>query len=231
MSKIVLNTLGQLAGLAAVAAAIALTFNAARPKGLVLTRTYFGAAGSAVRQASGGVVDRPHADPGGDSAVASDSTPLTGNGPADEPGSDDDLPPDADSDDSSADGDYRIGDHGFYEVTFVQAARLFEDPATQTQDFLFVDARDDDSFDAGHIPGALQIDHYYIEQYLPDVLPAAFTAQKVIVYCNGGKCEDSILVCNDLLDESVEWENLLLFKGGWKEWTANHMPVEKGSGL
>ena len=197
MSKIVLKMLGQLAGLAAIATGIALTFNAARSKGLTLTRNYFDTGGSAVRPVGGSVGDRP----------------------------------DANEEQPSDDGVYQVGDHGFYELTFAQAVRLFEDPATQTQSNLFIDARDDDAFDSGHIPGALQIDHYYLEQYLPEVLPAAFSAQMVIVYCNGDKCEDSILVCNDLLDEGVEGDNLLLFKGGWKEWTANDMPVETGSGL
>ncbi len=125
MSKIVLNTLGQLAGLAAVATGIALTFNAARSKGLTLTRNYFDTGGSAIRPEGGSVGDRP----------------------------------DANEEEPSDDGGYRVGDHGFYELTFTQAVRLFEDPATQTQGNLFIDARDDDAFDSGHIPGALQIDH------------------------------------------------------------------------
>lgn len=231
MSKIVLRTLGQLAGLAVVAIGIALTFNAARSKGLTLTRNYFETGGSAISRVGGSVGNRPDSNGGGDPSGASDPAALAVDGQADKPGAARDMLQDVSAELPSDVGDYKVGEHGFYELTFAQAARLFEDPATQTQDFLFVDARDDDSFDAGHISGALQIDHYYLEQYLPDVLPAAFTAQKVIVYCNGGKCEDSILVCNDLLDEGVEWENLLLFKGGWKAWTANNMPVEKGSGL
>lgn len=231
MSKIVLKTLGQLAGLAAVATGIALTFNAARSKGLTLTRNYFDTGGSAIRTTGGRLGDRPDAAGGHDPSEASDPALLAVDRRAAEPGAADDVAQDVSAEQPSDDGVYQVGDHGFYELTLTQAVRLFEDPATQTQGYLFIDARDDDAFDSGHIPGALQIDHYYLEQYLPDVLPAAFSAQMVIVYCNGDKCEDSILVCNDLLDEGVEGDNLLLFKGGWKEWTANDMPVETGSGL
>jgi len=213
--------------MAAVAIVIALTFNVARSKGLTLTRSYFDAGESTSRNMN----NRADTLGGDDSSPAHTPGAATMDGRIDEPSDVAAVSQVAIEEDLSDEGVYAVGDHGFYEVTFSQAARLFRDPATQTGGFLFVDARDDDSFDAGHIPGALQIDHYFLEQYLPDVLPAAFSAEKVIVYCNGGKCEDSILVCNDLLDEGVEWENLLLFKGGWKAWTANDMSVEKGSGL
>lgn len=118
-------------------------------------------------------------------------------------------------------------------VTLDEASAYFNDPAydarsSQTR-YVFVDARDDANFTAGHIPGAKQIDHYHKEQYLLDVLAAAETAEKLIVYCNGGDCTDSKYVLQDLMDEGVAAEKLLLFEGGWEAWEEAGLPVRKGA--
>ncbi len=116
----------------------------------------------------------------------------------------------------------------FQLVTVQQALEIFDDPKTSAGAYVFVDARADDPYSAGHIPGAVQCDFYRIEQDLPTVLAYVSGVEKVVVYCNGGTCEDSQHVCIELLNSNVPWNRLFLFHGGWEEWTKNNLPVQTG---
>lgn len=107
-------------------------------------------------------------------------------------------------------------------------ARLFADPGRDSGLIVFVDARNDEHYLAGHIPGAYQLDHYHPENYLDAVLPACQVAQKIVVYCTGGACEDSEQTAIFLRDSGVPKERLLVYAGGFDEWSANGMPVEVG---
>jgi rhodanese-related sulfurtransferase len=108
-----------------------------------------------------------------------------------------------------------------------QVAQLFRDPRYDMGLLAFVDARTDDEYQAGHIPGAYQLDHYRPEKYLPAVLQACNLAQEIIVYCNGGECIDSKETAF-LLRQTVPKEKLLVYLGGLHEWATNQMPVEIG---
>lgn len=119
-------------------------------------------------------------------------------------------------------------DHGYQDISFAEVQAVFNDPMTASGANVFIDARNDASFEEGHIPGALQCDHYELDNYMPDVLPLAEGAEKVIVYCNGGDCEDSIFMCQDLLSAGVSYDALYLFSGGWQAWKAGGMPIGTG---
>jgi rhodanese-related sulfurtransferase len=119
-------------------------------------------------------------------------------------------------------------DHPFQKITLEEVASIFCDPATEQGSNIFLDARNDSLFEEGHIPGAFHCDHYRFEEYVDDVLPACRTAEKIIVYCHGEDCEDSILLCYDLMDADVPYERLYVFSGGWTEWKNNQMPIAKG---
>jgi len=108
------------------------------------------------------------------------------------------------------------------------AARLFTDPRRERGLIVFVDARDDEHYRSGHIPGAFQLDHYRPETYLAAVLPASQAAEQIIVYCKGGSCEDSEQTAIFLRDAGVPKEHLFVYAGGWDEWKASHMPIETG---
>jgi rhodanese-related sulfurtransferase len=110
-----------------------------------------------------------------------------------------------------------------------QVANFFADPKRGQELVIFVDARDDDHYQAGHIPGAYQLDHYHPENYLAAVLPACQVAEKIVVYCKGGSCEDSEQTALLLRDSSgVPKDRLFVYAGGFDEWSANHRPVEIG---
>jgi rhodanese-related sulfurtransferase len=119
--------------------------------------------------------------------------------------------------------------HPYQEISFKDVADAFSDPATADGVNLFVDARPEEAFDKGHIPGAIPCDPYRLESYIQTVLDRIDAAERVIVYCGGGDCPDSISLCRELLDFDVPYENVYLFAGGWKEWIANQMPVEVGN--
>ena len=123
----------------------------------------------------------------------------------------------------------RLEKHGLRAVTASEVIALYRDPQYEQGLTVFVDARDDAHFAAGHIPGAWQFNHYRAENYLPAVLPVCLIALKVVVYCTGGQCEDSEFAAIMLRDAGVPAENLLVYPGGITEWMTKHQPVEIGT--
>jgi rhodanese-related sulfurtransferase len=123
----------------------------------------------------------------------------------------------------------RLQHRGLQLVTSNEVAALFREPGYEQGLVIFVDARDDRNYQSGHIPGAWQLDHYRAENYLPIVLPACLGAQKVVVYCSGGACEDSEFAAIMLRDTGVRGESLFVYAGGITEWTNNRLPVEIGA--
>jgi rhodanese-related sulfurtransferase len=123
----------------------------------------------------------------------------------------------------------RIRERGLEPIDINRARQLFNDPGYAQQLILFVDARDDDHYRQGHIPNAYQLDHYRPERHLSEILPACLVAQQIVVYCNGGDCEDSEFAALFLRDSaSVPKEKLLVYVGGFTEWATNGLPVEIG---
>ena len=123
----------------------------------------------------------------------------------------------------------RLEQHGLQIITGQDVAELFKDLRYEQGLVVFVDARDDQHYQAGHIPGAWQFDHYRAERYLPAVLPVCLNAQRVVVYCTGGACEDSEFAAIMLRDAGIPRENLFVYAGGITEWTAQGRPVETGA--
>ena len=109
-----------------------------------------------------------------------------------------------------------------------RVVQFFGDPRRSQDGVVFIDARDTEHYQAGHIPGAYQLDYYHKEDYLAAVLPVCGAAQEVVVYCAGGACEDSLLTAGVLLAPVVSKEKLFVYAGGFTEWTNNRLPVELG---
>ena len=132
------------------------------------------------------------------------------------------------SSESAADGaDGFAGSYlGVHGATFDEVQEWFQDPRLAQGLFVFVDARDQGLFDAGRIPGALLVDHYRSDQYLPDALDFILPAEKVIVYCHGGDCEDSIFLAQTLIENGIEPDRIHVYEGGFEEWEAAGMPVQ-----
>ncbi len=118
--------------------------------------------------------------------------------------------------------------HGLPLVKSNHVAQMFRDPQYEQGIIVFVDARDDVNYKAGHIPGAWQLDRYHAENYLPTVLPVCLGAQRVVVYCTGGDCDDSDYAAALLREAGVPAEKLFVYAGGITEWKENGLPVETG---
>lgn len=123
----------------------------------------------------------------------------------------------------------RLEQRGLQPIGSKSVEELVSDLSYEQGLVLLIDARDDSHYQAGHIPGAWQFDHYHPDQYLPAVLPACLNAQKVVVYCTGGACEDSEFAAVMLGEAGVPREKLFVYTGGITEWTNGRQPVELGA--
>ena len=122
----------------------------------------------------------------------------------------------------------RLKNHGLQLADSNLVANLFRDPRYEQELVVFIDSRADREYLAGHVPGAYQLDHYRFEKYLPAVLPVCQTAEQIVIYCNGGDCEDSEFAAITLRDAGIPATNLLVYAGGLAEWTTNGLPLELG---
>lgn len=107
--------------------------------------------------------------------------------------------------------------------------KLLHDPGYANGSIIFVDARDDDHYQAGHIPEAYQLDYYHPDKYLATVVTASQAAKQVVVYCTGGDCEDSEMTAIMLRDGGIPNQKLFVYSGGMNEWEARQQPIETGA--
>ena len=102
-------------------------------------------------------------------------------------------------------------------VTFAEVDALFSKELA-----VFVDARDQDKFSQGHIPGAINLptDAYRNEE-IPFTMPKGML---LVLYCDGGDCEWS----HELADLMIErgYQKVRIYTGGFEEWNQLSMPVE-----
>jgi 3-mercaptopyruvate sulfurtransferase SseA len=115
------------------------------------------------------------------------------------------------------------------EATRENLPRIEIDEASEAfmrGDVLFVDARDREAYDAGHIPGAVHVS-WEEAQYDDSVIVAAIPReQPVITYCDGSDCDASILLGGAMAE--LGYTNVKVFFGGWVEWEDAGFPVEEG---
>ena len=90
---------------------------------------------------------------------------------------------------------------------------------------IILDARPPADFSAGHIPGAFNVPGDHIDEYIPQVMPLLTPAQPVMTYCSGLACDESLRLTKHLMQNGLT--NVVLFAGGWAEWTAAKLPVER----
>ena len=186
---------------AAIGTAVALVANALSPRGLKLTRDYFPGSNRSGASALPTTNSVKGAVGGNQSQASMAELALA-----------------------------RLREKGLQVVDCKQAQELFHDPRYGQGAIVFIDARNDEHYQKGHIPGAWQFDRYHPENYLAAVLPVCQAAQQVVVYSAGGECEDSEFAALFLRDSAqVPGEKLLVFTGGWTEWTERGLPVETGS--
>ena len=123
----------------------------------------------------------------------------------------------------------RMLKHGILLVDSNQISRMYQDAKYEQELYVFIDARREKDYEKGHIPGAYQFDRYYPEKYIGTILPVCQTAERIVVYCNGGDCDDSEFAAVSLKNAGISETNITVYGGGMKEWLHNRMPAEIGT--
>jgi rhodanese-related sulfurtransferase len=129
---------------------------------------------------------------------------------------------------AAAEVDQRLKDKGLQPLGLAETERLFRDPRRELGLVVFVDARDEEHYRDGHIPGAYALNPYHPEKELSNVLGPCQSASQVVVYCTGGECEDADSTALFLRDAGIPLQKLFVFGGGYTEWTDHHLAVERG---
>lgn len=102
-------------------------------------------------------------------------------------------------------------------VNISQAYKLYQN------DVLFIDAREAEDFEAGHIKGAVNMPFYSDDYY--SLLKDIKKDKPLVVYCGGTECDLSHLLANELSE--LGYKNVYVFFGGWVDWLENDYPVSK----
>jgi len=87
---------------------------------------------------------------------------------------------------------------------------------------IFIDARDPEDYDKGHIQGAINIPYDYYEDY-DDIIDELNDSAIYITYCNGEECSLSIDLADYLYNDKL-FDTILIFEGGWPEWKESGYP-------
>ncbi|OYD07876.1 sulfurtransferase [Paludifilum halophilum] len=85
-------------------------------------------------------------------------------------------------------------------------------------DYVFVDVRTDEEYNAGHIPGAIHIPHDEMEERASEL--ESRKGEDILLICRSGR--RSVIAANILADQG--FSRLFNLKGGMLEWNG---PVEK----
>ena len=87
---------------------------------------------------------------------------------------------------------------------------------------VFIDARDSEDYDLGHIENAVNIPFDYYEEY-EEVIDSLDDTAVHVIYCSGEECSLSMDLADYLFNERV-FEKILIFEGGWPQWRDAEYP-------
>lgn len=92
------------------------------------------------------------------------------------------------------------------------------------QGALLLDARIDELYREGHIPGSLSRPLAEVDRWLPRFRQHYPLNTPIITYCNGYGCPDSFDLAVRLLEQG--YEKVMVFEGGFPEWRDAGLPVQ-----
>jgi len=124
----------------------------------------------------------------------------------------------------------RLKQKGLQPLNTTEARKLFDDPRHQQGLILFIDVRKTEEYEEAHIPGAQHFDYYYPGNDVGPVVAACQPAEKIVVYCGGGKCdlsENAALMLRD--NAGIPGGKIFIYTGGITEWKEKNFPVETGA--
>jgi rhodanese-related sulfurtransferase len=101
----------------------------------------------------------------------------------------------------------------------LKQAKVFFD-----EEVLFLDARDEGYYQAGHIKGAMK--NIFLYELIFKIEEKQNKDTPLVVYCGDPGCGDSEQLAYDFKD--MGFTKLYVFKGGWLEWSKAGYPSEVG---
>jgi rhodanese-related sulfurtransferase len=111
-------------------------------------------------------------------------------------------------------------DPAFSEIQQVEAAKkIFDNGGV-----LFVDARSKQSYEEGHIPGAVSLPVARFDEQIESFLNHYLPDQPIVTYCSGRTCEDSHYLARMLA--AIGYSDIRIFIDGFPAWEAEGYPVE-----
>lgn len=105
-------------------------------------------------------------------------------------------------------------------VSLEQAYNIFLDGKA-----IFLDAREEEEYDEGHIAGAVNLPFEFWDDYWEYVQPELDPEIEIIAYCGGFGCELSLYAAREL--KNLGYEKSYIFFGGWQKWQDEGLPVEE----
>jgi rhodanese-related sulfurtransferase len=111
---------------------------------------------------------------------------------------------------------YSIG----FEIDSVEKAKEIYDEG----DTIFIDARDREAFEQGHIKGAVLLPLGDFDARIENILDRYAADQNILIYCSGRSCEDSHHVAQLLIE--FGYENVSVMIDGFPGWEKKGFPVE-----
>ena len=111
-------------------------------------------------------------------------------------------------------------EEGPEEINSVARAKEIFD----TGNVLFVDARSQDNYEDGHIPGAVSLPVGLFDEQIESFLDRHSPDTRIVTYCSGRTCEDSHNLARLLSD--VGFTQVSVFIDGFPGWEAQGFPIE-----
>ncbi len=107
-------------------------------------------------------------------------------------------------------------------IPISQAKELFKNDSA-----IFLDARDENSFDQGHIKGAKNLPWHAVDEYFMKIAKELPKDGLIITYCDGETCNLSHEL--SLFLNEMGFSNVKVLVNGWTIWQEMNLPVEGNS--
>lgn len=91
---------------------------------------------------------------------------------------------------------------------------------------VFLDARGAGPYGEGHVPRARNLPATETKLKIPPDVLELPRERTLVVYCEGGDCQSSLLLAKRLHDEG--FQDIRVMTGGWEEWKKAGLPEDRG---
>jgi len=105
------------------------------------------------------------------------------------------------------------------QETLLPDERIVGDSRLSGKEVVWVDARSEEAYKDGHIPGAVLLNHDGWDTMLGNLFEAWKPDRTIVVYCSEG-CQASREVANRI--RNLGLEPVYVLKGGYDSWKQSH---------